>query len=659
MSDLACTLRLDLELDPAAAGERTLALLCGADGQELIRLVQRRAGTDQALRDWDTVRQNYLHGAGVDGTVTVVEAVVAIALIPHAHAHLTRTCRLGAVIVRTGRHRLALRLRPGRAELFVDGELADEDWPPGSLAADPAPAPELTSRALTDAELGVADASAGWLGPVAGHQVHLGHPPGRNRWAGDTMLFHDGERLHLLYLIDRRHHASRGGCGAHQVAHLSSRDLRSWEGHPLALTVDQPWLTCGTGTVVRHDGRWWLVHGLHSDRIVDDAGTGPAPLPQPFAAIPGTPMGTTLSVSDDGVHFTPTRELVHAAQNPSVFADPAGGFLMFAGYGGEGLYRSDDLRHWRPLDHFAFPFGGESPWRNSTECLCLLAWNGFHYLIGGRSGFWMARAATGPWWDRTAPECQEVLAAMRRRFGPDTCDPQPAGPVLRPRWDIYDGLWVPMACALPDGRRVLAGWLEDAGGWAGCLVLRELLQEADGTLGQRWLPEVLPPLAAAEAPTWTADGVAVPADGLIELELQPGAGPFGILLGDADPHGEQLELLCDPAARTAAWSRRRGDWKPYPRMPTPSEVMAADRENRSPHWPWKGGDFAIEGVEGLDRPFTLRLLVVPDAKSGSVVVDAEIGGRRTMITRRRGLAVRRLRRFGCSSPAPRLRRRAG
>lgn len=32
----------------------------------------------------------------------------------------------------------------------------------------------------------------------------------------------------------------------------------------------------------------------------------------------------------------------------------------------------------------------------------------------------------------------------------------------------------------------------DRGGWAGCLVLRELLQESDGTLAMRWPPEVVP-----------------------------------------------------------------------------------------------------------------------------------------------------------------------
>lgn len=653
--DLACTIRLDLHLATAAGGERTLATFRSADGQELVRMVQRRAGVDQALGDWDTMRQNYLQGAPADGSVVVVEAIIAIGIAPPYQAGLSRSCRVGAVIERTGAHAVVVRIRRGKVDLFVDGVLADEDWPCGGLPAAPVPAAGLELRALSDAELGVTADYAGWSGGVPGHRIQHGHPPGRNRWAGDTMLFHDGERLHLLYLIDRRHHASRAGCGGHHIAHLSTRDLRTWEGHPLAVGLDQPWMTCGTGTVVRHDGRWHLIYGLHSSRTVMDATCGTT-LPQPFAAIAGTPMGATSAVSDDGIHFRPTGELVHAAQNPSVFADPAGGFVMFAGYGAEGMYRSDDLRHWQAVDHFVVPFGAESPWRNSTECLCLLEWNGWHYLIGGRSGFWMSRSLAGPWWDQDAPESREVVEAMRRRFGADARNPRPAGPVAKPRWDIYDGQWVPMACALPDGRRILAGWLEDGGGWAGCLVLRELLQEADGTLGLRWLPELLPPLAAPEIPAWTTDGVAMPESGLVELQLVPENGPFGVILGSDDASQEQVELRFDPAAGTATWSRRRGDWRPETRIPTPSELCAEDRRSASPHWPWHGGDFAIEGVEHLDRPFTLRLLVTQDRKSGSVVIDAEIAGRRTMITRRRGVPMRRLRRFGeVAGPAPTLR----
>ncbi len=62
----------------------------------------------------------------------------------------------------------------------------------------------------------------------------------------------------------------------------------------------------------------------------------------------------------------------------------------------------------------------------------------------------------------------------------------------------------------------------------------------------------------------------------------------------------------------------------------------------SPHIACKARDFAIDGVDGLDRPYRLRVLVVQDRKSGSVIIDAEIDGRRTLITRRPGLEGRRL-----------------
>ncbi len=57
----------------------------------------------------------------------------------------------------------------------------------------------------------------------------------------------------------------------------------------------------------------------------------------------------------------------------------------------------------------------------------------------------------------------------------------------------------------------------------------------------------------------------------------------------------------------------------------------------SPFAPYRGGDFAIEHVIGLDRPFTLDVIVEYDWKSDTTIVDACIDERRTMITRRNRL----------------------
>jgi hypothetical protein len=236
---------------------------------------------------------------------------------------------------------------------------------------------------------------------------------------------------------------------------------------------------------------------------------------------------------------------------------------------------------------------------------------------------------------------------------------------MQPRWDIYDGLWVPMAAALADGRRILSGWLEDCGGWAGCLVLRELLQEPDGMLAMRWPPEVVPPTVPAPDPAWqagawprrlTADSSAVwtfadglPEEYLLDIAIEParGAGAYALVVGGSGDLVDGCELRLDPRRRRAQWHTPRHG-RPAPEVPDPAEIFATPEGQKplhlqhSPNLHFHGGDFAIANVEGLDRPVNVRLLVLRDRKSGSTIVDAEIGGRRTLITRRRGLTGRRL-----------------
>lgn len=661
---------LDLPL-PAAAGAGELLAVSDGDGHELLRLALRRSGCDPARDIWDRERENYPRWAGPDGTTAVLEAEVAVAIRPPFRAHLPRRMRVGVplALVGDGRRTVAVRMRSGKVDLVVDGRLVDEEWPCGPLDGVPARlrlaggVARVWRSALPDAAIATGALDHGGGVDLRGDQLQYWTPPGHNRWAGDTMLCHDGERLHLFYLIDRRHHGSKGFCGAHQIAHFSTGDLAAWRGHPLALAVEEPWEAIGTGSMVKHAGRWHFIYGLHSGRCVTDAGAG-GDLPRRFADIAGTPEGTAIAVSDDGIAFRKQEELVQPAQNPSVFPDPAGGFCLFAGEGAYGLYRSDDLRHWRAVDHAIVPYGPASPARNTCECMCHLAWGGWHYLFGGFTGFWMARDIAGPYWDQDGPGGAAAVAAIRDHVGDGMLNPRPAGTPGRPRWDIYDGLSVPMAAAMPDGRRILAGWLQDLHGWAGCLVLRELLQEADGTLALRWPPECVPRTGPAVTLGWdravgdrivldATDGPAaaisdrLPAECLIEVDVEPapGAGPYAVVVADGLIDGCELRL--DPQRRIAQWGRVVAG-RPAPDLPAQAEVLAAmgpgssPYDRPSPHVAHKAGDFAIGGVEGLAGRFTLRLLVIEDRKSGSVILDAEIAGRRTLITRRRGLSGCRL-----------------
>jgi hypothetical protein len=54
------------------------------------------------------------------------------------------------------------------------------------------------------------------------------------------------------------------------------------------------------------------------------------------------------------------------------------------------------------------------------------------------------------------------------------------------------------------------------------------------------------------------------------------------------------------------------------------------------------GNYAIENLIGIDKPFQVRLLLKDDPRMGGTLIDAEIAGQRTMITFRPGLRVRKL-----------------
>jgi hypothetical protein len=53
-------------------------------------------------------------------------------------------------------------------------------------------------------------------------------------------------------------------------------------------------------------------------------------------------------------------------------------------------------------------------------------------------------------------------------------------------------------------------------------------------------------------------------------------------------------------------------------------------------------NYAIENLIGVDKPFTVRVLVKNTGKLGGSLIDAEIAGQRTMITYPQGLTVNRL-----------------
>lgn len=533
-----------------------------------------------------------LHDGRLISELRVVPSQASIAARIADQQYLPADMRDGIVRMETpltpGDHTLSLRCDGARLELHVDGVLADEEWPLGAILPAP-PGPALADwrawpAACADHVL------AAWHGRELSDPSSSGtfaapywRPAGHNTAVGDVMLTAAGDDLHLLWLHDRRGHRSRWFAGAHQFRHAVSSDLRSWRHLPAPLAIRRPWESYGTGAaVVDGNGAWHLFYQVHGERFAEGAGQA----------------GIWAATSADGVAW-----LEHAARGPGG-GDPT----VFQAHGRWHLvawgqrHESEDLRSWRLADPAFLPVGdlpgGIWPGRpahvahrpgttNTIECPCVWTWNGWSYAAMGRDGFWISRDPLGPYW----PGVDGMAVA------------------IAPRWNIYDGLFVPMA-AVWRGRCLLAGWLRGEQNWGGVLVWRELLQEADGTLAMRWVPELTP-----EVERWDA----MPAPGQAAVTLPEGPWRLRLRLasGGSDlalRFGSAAALVIEPSANRVRWATPAGAGLP-PRNPAEPS--------------FHGREVVIEAVEGLDQPLELEVLAWRDRDGW--VLDACLGGRRTLV----------------------------
>lgn len=561
--------------------------------------------------------QNYPAFKMPDGSVPVLEGTIVL----HSKEHpdwkeMTVGIPLAMLKKPMGAHEVVLHFSGVRWTMYVDGELLDNDFPFGyprwpamsRWKLDPAYVkgaaiylPALTPEATP--------APTPRLAPV-----QYWTPPGHNSWVGDVATYYRDGRYHLFYLYDRRHHRSRFNTGAHYFEHLSTTDFKQWTEHEAAVPIDEQWESIGTGTPFVFQDKFCLAYGLHTARLYPTRDTN-WPAQQDYLkkngrtgsfprGTPGIPIGATYSVSADGVgKFQKTSTTFHHCQNPSIFTDAQGRLRMFANAGGsKGTWESDSPDGgWRCIDA-EFPPG----W----DCTFPLRWGRFDYVIGGFKGLW-SRPADAP------DAAFDDLVAKGL--------------------DFYDGLNVPAITEIAGGRFVMAGWTKIRG-WGGQLVLRELMQFPDGRIGSRWMPELTPATGAAKilAPSLAAaaDFPVMDRSFLLSFEVQPaelkkGRLAIGFLPGAGTKSACEWQLRLD---------NERAQFAPY----SPADFAGAQKSLREGGFPQSGSDYAIEHLIGVERPFTVRLLVKSDDKLGGSVIDAEIAGRRTMLTYRADLLVGKL-----------------
>lgn len=300
----------------------------------------------------DRQRQNYAGFSLPDGSVPVLDASLNLHSSEHpAWTNMTIGMPLALLKQRDGEHDVVLSFTGVGWNLYVDGQMLDNDFPFGYPRWGERNPWRIDRRRVKSAAIHFPALSAtNDTRSVTSHSaIQYWTPPGHNNWVGDVETFFHNGRYHIFYLYDRRHHQSKFGAGAHYFEHLSTQDFRTWTEHEAATPLQEQWECIGTGVPFAFNDQLCLSYGLHTTRVYPkERTTLPAQweyLKQhgrsgrfPRATTPGYPAGATYSISRDGIaNFQKTEVMFHPSENPTVYRDPSGKLRLIANYGSKGF----------------------------------------------------------------------------------------------------------------------------------------------------------------------------------------------------------------------------------------------------------------------------------------------------------------------------------
>ena len=447
-------------------------------------------------------------------------------------------------------------------------------------------------------------------------QYYLPSEP--DTFVGDPMPFwHDGV-FHIYYILDHGHHSGNAGLGGHEWAHVSTRDLRTWDRHPLAVRLGMAGgrkeESICTGSVCYHDG---VLHAYYAVRLLEPSG----PLRHTEHVCHASGSDGITFTKDAGNPILPPPAGYHPGgfRDPHVFAGPDGRFHMLvttelvperapglpmSNLGCIAHFTSDDLDAWNEEEPILVPGYASAP-----ECPDWFAWNGWYYLTFLDDGL------------------------LRYRMSRD-----PFGPWHKPVADMLDGNLVAAmkTAAYSDDRRFAVGFVRsrenghDEGDfdYAGNLVIREMVQDTDGTLWSTLPAELMPETGGSLDYTIEAKhgdvsldpaGVRIDAPdtlgvAAISTSLREGIVRFTAHTDDASAFGLFFRSSDDMSVGYEA------RFRPRERMIWMQRIDGRrDAGNRVP-------DTALVGVKGLNR--VECTLVLKDD-----LVDLSVNGRRTLIGR--------------------------
>jgi hypothetical protein len=326
-----------------------------------------------------------------------------------------------------------------RTALYVNGILNDEDWQLGKVPLENCTCSLALGTWSMHSDFSFSQNYRENCGKITNiKNIQNWRPDGHNTGAGDCMPFsHDGI-FHLFYLFDRRGHRSKWGLGAHQWAHISTKDFIEWEQHPMALSIDEQYEgSICTGSVVFHNG---LYYAFYAVRMSD-----------------GSPARLSWAVSRDCIKFEKSNRYCelsskyHApsARDPMVIIDKDGVAHMFVttsiypenkediSKGCLAHLISSDMQDWKEAEPLVV-----LDIENQPECSDYFYFNGWYYLIYSNFGtarYFMSKNPFGPW---ETPENNIVIDSECRvpktaKFGKDRI--MAAGFIVTPPERSYAG----------------------------------------------------------------------------------------------------------------------------------------------------------------------------------------------------------------------------
>lgn len=555
--------------------------------------------------------QNYSAYPMADGTVPILEAALRLHPLTGSTETNVRDMAIGIPLAllanSTKTHEVVLHFSGVEWTLYVDNELMDNDfalgYPQWGLQSTWMIDPETVSKAELFSP-GLEPQKIALKTPRTTQDIQYWTPKGHNSWVGDVATFYHDGRYHIFYLFDRRGHASKFGRGGHYFEHISTTDFKTWTEHEAATPIESQWETLGTGTPFVVDGKLCISYGLHTTRIYSAEKTT---LPQlwdyynahgvtgsfRYDTLSAHPAGATYSISEDGVSkFKKTHILFHPSENPSVYTDHKGRLRMLANYGAKGTWESSSVDGgWSTVDS-TFPPGG--------DCTFFFHWGNHDYVIGGFTGLWSKPT--------NAPENSYT-------------------DVVKQGLDFYNGMCVPAVTEINDGRFLLAGWIPIAN-WGGTVNIHEMVQFSDGRIGTKWMAEIIPATEKESILTEEINGTTTfeteSESFLLTFDVNPGeniAGKLGALFLGENGDENACEFQINPQTKRAQYGP--GNLAGFS---APEKTL---REGGAPH---KTRLYAIENLFDTDQSFSVRIFVKYDSKYGGSQIDAEIAGKRTMIT---------------------------